>query len=63
MERLCSGCVEFEACVSYPSRNIKWAERDTNVVLREEYKTGDDNWSCVCVIGTHLRDAAGGRDP
>lgn len=46
--RLCSGCAEFEACVSYSSRNVKWAERDTSMVLRGEYTTGDNNWSHVC---------------
>lgn len=45
--RLCSGCAEFEACVSYPGGNVKWAERDTSVVLRGDYRTGDNNWSRV----------------
>lgn len=41
-----SGCVELEACVYYPSRNVRGVGRGRGMVFRREYWTGAANWSC-----------------
>lgn len=58
MERLCSGCAEFEACESYSSRNVS-EQKEIQARCSAENTELEMITGAMCVIRTQLRDSLG----